>query len=287
MRFFAMVCLLAACGPAAPAESYDRARPTGVDDDTGDDTDDDEPPARRLSIRFDYRFDDAGFFDAAARRQALEAASALWSQHFVDDFEAVPVGTRVRLKDPEDRETYVWVELEEPIDDLLVFVGTTEDMLGVGRSGPSTWAEGEDSAVLAALDARRDGSDFQPWAGSMSFKGSADWYFDPTPETDADIPDDAADFILYAAHELGHVLGFASCDAFTALVEGESFVGEAAQEAHGGDVPLTADAGHLDNGLESEGDEALMDPGGTSGMRKRPTPLDVAVLVDLGFEPAP
>ncbi len=238
----------------------------------------------QLSIRFDYRFDDAGFFDNLLRRRALEAAAEMWSSRLADDFAEVPAGTRLRLRDPEERENYVWVDLDESIDDILIFVGTTEDMPGVGRAGPSGFAESDDPRVTSALADRARGGDFEPWAGSLSIKGSTTWFFDATPDTDHDLPAEANDFVLYAAHEIGHVLGFSTCDAFNGLVDGTSYVGEEATALFGGEVPLAADGGHFATSTALRGEETLMDPGGESGRRKRPTPLDLAVLKDLGYE---
>jgi hypothetical protein len=240
------------------------------------------PTTHHLSIRFDYRFDTAGFF-GDAQRQALEAAAAAWSAVLSDDFDAIPAGTELRLRNPEDRDTDVWVTLDEPIDDVLVFVGTTEDMVGVGRGGTSMVAFSDDSALQDQLTWRVQGDPFQPWAGSTSFRASAEWFFDPTPETDDDIPVDATDFISIATHELGHVLGVPDAMLFAAQVSGNKFAGPNAVAVYGAQVPLSADGGHLQDGLLVDGKEPLMDPSTTDGTRKRPTALDVAILEDLGF----
>ena len=243
--------------------------------------------SRRFNIRFDYRFDKVGFFTAPERRAALEAAGAVWSRVIRDDFAPVPKGTGIRLKNPENRDEYIWVDsIEEDIDDLLVFVGTSEAIPGLGRGGPSGAVETSDPKLDAALAARRDGSDFQPWARSISFKASSNFFFDPTPATSDDIPLAAFDFITIAAHELGHVLGFSSCAAFTAFVSGTSFVGPAAEAAFGGPARFMPDVAHFASHTQSDGVDTLMDPGQTNGTRSVPTKLDLAVFTDLGYDMA-
>jgi hypothetical protein len=243
-----------------------------------------EPAEHVFSIKFDYRFDRAGFFDRPERRSALEAAAAIWSALLTNDFLRVPAGTRLTLNDPEDRQEQVNVEsLEQDIDDLLVFVGTSEAIPGYGRGGPSGSAQSSDATLQKSFDNRQIGKRFQPWAGSISFKGSIDYFFDPTPETSDDVPKDKYDFISLATHELGHVLGFADSSAFIALEKGATFTGKAAVSAYGGAVPLEADLGHLADGTQSDGGEALMTPKLLNGIRQKPTTLDLAALLDLGY----
>ncbi|HYP90890.1 MAG TPA: hypothetical protein VEQ59_22140 [Polyangiaceae bacterium] len=247
----------------------------------------DAPEAHVFSIQFDYRFDRAGFFDEhdhAERRAALEAAAAVWSGLIDEDFLEVPADTRLRLNDPENRDEGLWVEgLDRDIDDVLVFVGTTEAIPGYGRGGPATVAESPDSTLNQSFVNRVTSSPFEPWAGSISFKGSVDYFFDPSPESDDDLPRDAYDFISLATHELGHVLGFTPSPAFSALEEGDAFVGKIAAREYGAPVPLTEDHLHLADGTISHEQEALMTPKLPNGVRRRPTPLDTATLQDLGY----
>ena len=218
------------------------------------------------------------------RKAALEAAGALWSRILRDDFAKVPKGTRLRVRNPENRDEYLWVDgIEEDIDDLLVFVGTSEAIPGLGRSGPSGAVETTDTELAASLAKRRDGLLFQPWAGSMSFKASSKFFFDTTPETSDDIPFESYDFISNAAHELGHVLGFSGSAAFDSFVDGATFKGPAAVVAFGGPAPLMSDAGHFATGTMSEGHQALMTATQGNGVRLAPTKLDIATLVDLGY----
>jgi hypothetical protein len=243
------------------------------------------PSTHHFSIKFDYRFDTANFF-TAEKRAALEAAGALWGNIIHDDFPKLPKGTGIRLKNPEDRDTDVWVNsIEEDVDDLIVFVGTTEAIPGLGRGGPSGTTQTDDPALATALAARRDGAVFEPWAGSISFKASSNFFFDQTPATADDIPDQASDFITTAAHELGHVLGFSSgCAALLNLTTGTTFIGPTAVAVYGGPVPLVTDLGHFQEAIKSDGTETLMDPAMAVGKRVIPTRLDRAVFIDIGYD---
>lgn len=243
-----------------------------------------EPTGHVFSIKFDYRFDRAGYFDAPERRAALEAAAATWSALISNDFPSVPAGVKLTLTDPEDRDQLVTVDsLEEDIDDLLVFVGTSEAIDGYGRGGPAGPAETDDMELQQSFFTRQIGNDFQPWAGSISFKGSVDYFFDKTPATTSDIPKTKYDFITLATHELGHVLGFASCPAFVSLERDDNFLGKRAFDAYGGAVPLEADHGHFAEGTQSDGVEALMTPKLINGVRRGPTALDLAAMFDIGY----
>jgi len=243
-----------------------------------------EPAAHVFSIKFDYRFDRAGYFDVPERRAALEAAAAVWSELLANDFPRVPAGTKLVLNDPEDRERQVTIEhLEKDIDDLLVFVGTSEAIPGFGRGGPAGLAESSDATLQRSLNNRQVSQRFQPWAGSISFKGSVDYFFDRSSDADGKVPKGQYDFVSLATHELGHVLGFAACPAFTALEDGAALVGKKAVAVYGGPVPLEADLGHLADGTESGGVEALMTPKLLPGVRRAPTSLDIATLLDIGY----
>lgn len=146
-------------------------------------------------------------------------------------------------------------------------------------------AESEDSTLAESLQNRQTSKRFQPWAGSITFKRSVDYFF-AQAESD-DVPSDRYDFVSLATHELGHVLGFSTAPAFLALVKSTTFVGKTAEKSHGGPVPLTDDATHLAEGTLSDDVEALMTPTLSPGVRQRPTTLDLAILIDLGYTATP
>ncbi|MEO0320533.1 MAG: hypothetical protein AAF199_06545 [Pseudomonadota bacterium] len=107
-----------------------------------------------------------------------------------------------------------------------------------------------------------------------------------------DIPFNQIDLFSTIIHELGHGFGFLSFldrddNAITNFdlqvedINGEYFfTGQNAVEVFGGNVPLTGgDPSHLDFGV---GD--ILEPQITFGERGLPSPLNVAIFRDLGFE---
>jgi hypothetical protein len=74
-----------------------------------------------FSIVFDYRFAPANAFDSAAR-QRLERAAQIWSSFIADDFADIPLGTPIRISNPQTDE-FETITLDYDIDDLVIFVG--------------------------------------------------------------------------------------------------------------------------------------------------------------------
>lgn len=243
-------------------------------------------PRRGFSIRFDYRFDTAGFFADPERRQTLEAAARDWSAVITNDFPTVPAGTVVMARDPVGLNSPATpIAIEDDIDDLVVFVGAAADLSAALAT--ATLDLGLDGIVdgqqFINLSDRRRSTPFQPWAASISFDSTAAFHFDPEPELDRPVPAALHDFYSVALHELGHVLGFGRSLPFQALVSGGTFTGPAATALNGGPLPLAPDLGHVPVRFLFEGQRVLMDAGDPPGTRQRPTALDRAVLEDLGY----
>jgi Calx-beta domain/Domain of unknown function (DUF4114) len=235
--------------------------------------------AAGFQIDFDYRFDTNGFF-TSDRRATLEAAGDIWESLLFDDFTDIPAGTRLSIISPQT-DNITSFDSDFVIDDLVIFVGARHlDGSRLGLGGPyGSWVVGSD------LETRFTGSDFEPWIGRISFSQDANWFFDSTPSSDDDIPNDQNDFLSIALHEIGHVLGFGISNAFTTLVNGSVFTGLNATLANNNSPPpLDLDLAHLQDGLRSDGRETLMDPVNTRGERTLPTTLDLAVLADIGYE---
>jgi hypothetical protein len=237
---------------------------------------DTNPAPRSFNIEFDYRFDTNGFFDSPARRANLEAAAAYWESIIKDEFADIPVGTSTPfVVNPRTGNSDLFVT-DRPIDDLLVFVGAAPlEGSTLAESGPSGFFVNE---------ARYVSSNFEPWIGTMAFDSTVNWFFDPTPESDNDIPANSFDFLSTAIHELAHVLGFGTSAAFEDLVSGFSFRGSNARAANSGSsIPLAGDRAHIQDGFLVNGTETLMDPTTVTGVRTLATPIDVAMLVDIGY----
>ena len=230
-----------------------------------------------FNIQFDYRFDTQGFF-TSEKRAVLEAAAALWENIIQDEFANTPVGTRVQFVDnPETGELLAGdFVVDRPIDDVLIFVGA-RDLQGV--SGTTLALAGPAGSALST-----NRTDFEPSAGTIAFNVGTDWFYDPTPTTDTDLPANQQDFLSTAAHEIAHVLGFGTSISFDNLVSGSAFVGANTLARNGGNgIPLGGSA-HIANGYQFGGSgQTLMSPFAERGVRKRPTALDAAVLDDIGY----
>lgn len=238
------------------------------------------PKPSPFNIEFDYRFDTNGWF-TPARRKALEAAAQVWEQAIRSDFPDTPKDTRTPLVRNPQTGKYLSGDFitDRPIDDVLIFVGA-RDLQGtfgstLALSGPSGYFPSE---------TRYSGSTFQPWIGSMAFDQSTNWFIDPTPDTDTDLPLGQQDLISTAIHELAHVLGFGTSQAYRRQVSGGEFEGSAAIAKNGGQsIPLSG--AHIASGYErSDTGEPLMTPFASRGIRKKPTVLDLAILDDMGYQ---
>jgi len=241
--------------------------------------------AVRFTIQLDYRYDTAGFFADPARKGALEGAARIWGRLLSDTYPNVPKGTFIKVRDPQKpTEPALSLTIDYEVDDLLVFVGSAELPSGTtGSSSPTAGLSGiTDPTLAAALQQRFYGPAFQPWTAWITFDASTPFHFDPDPELGAPVPAGKIDFVSVALHELGHVLGFGTADAFRKQIVDGAFAGPKTTALFGGPLPLTADQAHVPNATMSGGTRLLMDSSDAPGTRYLPTLLDQAVLEDLG-----
>lgn len=234
-----------------------------------------------FSFHFDYRYDSDGFFDDPDRRAALDAAAAEWAAILNDEFTDVPVGTVFSIKNPTTFEIAT-VTLSEPIDDILVFVGSRSLPSGtLALAGPDGGnASGDVFAARISPDFRGSGpvTDFEPWAGSLTFNSQANWSF----ALDGPVQG-YSDFFSVVIHELGHILGIGSSGAFDRWVTNSEFAGPNAVQANGGrPIPLEEDHAHIEEGYAD--DSVALDPILTNGSRVHVSDLDKAILADIGYQ---
>ncbi|MCC0176484.1 hypothetical protein I4641_05765 [Waterburya agarophytonicola K14] len=235
-----------------------------------------------FDIKFDYRFDTIGFF-TDERKTIIEQAGDIWSSYIQDEFTSTPAGEVLRfpINGVEQEVTF-----DEPIDDLIIFISSVELDDDRPTLGEGTYYG--DYILGSDREARIEGDNFEPWLGIVQFNASAldNLYFDPTPETDDDIPADKQDFLGLSLHEIGHVLGIGITPAFNRQVNNGEFTGTQSVSLNGGQpIPLDSDLNHIEDGYTlDENSDALLDKSFTFGERNLPTDLDLAILSDIGYE---
>lgn len=244
-------------------------------------------PSEQLRIRFDYRMDDAGYFDEPKRR-VLEEAARRWTARLPGHFPPLPDQTAFWVVDPEDPEGPSREFVVDTWDaDIIVFVGITEAQSG----GATTWNfftphESWSNALANTLHDRLGSSTaYQPFLSSISFNPNRPRaiFVDPTPESDNDVPVDEYDLMNTAVHELGHVLGITSFnDIFFGLQSGNNYVGAAIEL--NGNVPVPMEnASHFTQDFVVGGEMVCMDPLSYPGERRLPSLFEHWVLRDVGY----
>lgn len=246
----------------------------------------------RFSIKYDYRFAGECVASPEARR-TLDAVAEMYGRLITDDFPEVPAGTVIRVWNT-TTEKYEEVTLTEPIDDVLAFVfcaswpdsGTKATAAPVG----SPWAKGSN------WERRWIQKPFQPWAirVSINVSGSRPWFFDPTPESDDDLPS-RTHFDLFQSllHEIAHGIGLIRNESpfvFTDLVKDDMFYGSNSMKWNNGKpVPLAKDSSHIRGDfnrglLRPNLDRFMMHSSDViQGFRAYPKALDIAMLKDIGY----
>lgn len=282
-------------GTAEPSEDGSTSGDGSSSDDggtteaeTSDGTDSTGGSVEAFDIAFDYRFD-RQMAVAEDQQAVLDAAAGEWEAHILSEFDDIPAGTALRSRHPEaPGDPGMVFEIEYAIDDLVVFPGyaAIDGPTGsLALTFHSFTNQVADPVLLEALDARFYGPAFQPWVAATTFDPAENWFVDPTPDTADDIPAGQMDMKSTAIHELGHALGVGGSAAFEAWVDAdaETFIGPRAMEVYGGPVPLAGDLVHIRGDVLSDGQEPAMAFGTMPGQRKSPTPLDLAVLEDIGY----
>ena len=103
-------------------------------------------------------------------------------------------------------------------------------------------------------------------SGGFFFTDSLDFVLNPSPGQ--------IDFLTLAAHELGHVLGFTEL-AFGDLAVRNTFIGENAVAANGGNAVQLADGVHI---LGND----LLSPSISNNLRESINEIHIAILEDIG-----
>ena len=263
------------------------------------------PAVGPIKVRFDYTLDTGNFFNTAEKRDILQIAAEMVFSRFSDSLTAItPSGTntwQAVLFNPATGGQVSIPNLNIAANELVVYVGarplsvqTGGQTVALGGSGGSA-ANGTAAWVNSVVGRGQPGAltpvptDTAPWGGSITVDPNVKWHFGPT--TDG-LDSDEYDFLSAVCHEFMHVLGFGitfrpfgNSSSWDRLVSNGQFIGNASMNANGGQaVPLDGDLVHWREGTQSVGQETLMDPTiNGKGIRKLPTPLDLAGLVDIGW----
>ncbi|NOT11120.1 MAG: matrixin family metalloprotease [Methylococcaceae bacterium] len=258
--------------------------------------------ANALIINFDYTYDTSGFFAGAnaSRQDILNAAGSFFSNRITDSLSAITSGGNnhfdAQFLRPDTGALATLNDFSVAANTLTVFVGG-RDLTGntLGEGGYGGYSASGTSGFLATIDQRGQSgeatgpsaTDFAPWGGQLAFDTNSIWYFDVDPSTTESFS--GSDFYSVALHEIGHLLGLGTADSWDNKVSGTNFTGVNAVAAYGGNVPLTTNGSHWQEGtlsttLTGLSQEAMMDPTITNGTRKLATQLDIAALKDVGWQ---
>ncbi len=251
------------------------------------------PGRGSLVARFDYTYDTTGFFNDLGRRQILQAAADIVFSKFSDQLAAItPAGNNRWTQTFPHPSTGQQLSLEGgniAANELVIYAGARdlpENQVAVGGPGGYGWrgtaAWGQVVAGRGQPNATGGSpTDFATWGGSLTVDPTVQWHLGST--TDG-LTSQSYDFLSAVSHEIVHILGFGVSGSWNRLVSGNVFVGANSVAAYGGPVPLSGELSHWREGTASSGQEALMDPSlNNTGIRKLPTPLDLAGLADMGW----
>lgn len=214
-----------------------------------------------FNIEFDYRFAPEGAFDDLAK-QRLEEAARIWEWFINDEFPDIPAGTEITVFNPTNDERTT-IELDQPIDDLLIFVEATSD------PDITTTAAAYPSTLLTTgepFDSRINGPDYQPWVGTIIFSTELNGFAN----------------IALAIHEIGHILGITtSVPIFSDLVDDDLFNGPTALAVNNGN-PIPVSGSHIDSDFDINGQSPVVNEFGVGdGL---PSIADLAILKDIGYD---
>ena len=246
-----------------------------------------------VDIVFDYSYDSSGFFADASRMSILEqAAGDIEARLTNETWTALTPGGMNSLKlnffDPGNFYGSS-VLVTNPLiaaDTLRIYVGATDltdGSLGVASVG---YGYGGDASWFNQVNERlNSATNYDPVGGSITFDAAPDgssWYFGASAPQGGD----SYDFYSVAVHEIFHILGFGTSNAFDQDVSDLSFVGEHVQGLMGGPVALYND-GHWAERLVYDGQVPVMVPALANGQRRYATELDYAALADIGYTVTP
>jgi hypothetical protein len=253
----------------------------------------------RVTFSLDYSLDAGGLFDSSAARTAMERATQVFSDRFVDHLTDITSGGAntwsARIVNPGTGAANYDPGLTSVAANVIkIYVGSRSlNFPDVGNtvagtavvSGTQSFLDNAASRGQAgALSSPK--SDFGPWGGSIAFDIGTPWYFGLTS---GGLTSNKLDFLSVATHELAHLLGFsASQPSWSRLVSNGTFTGAKAIAANGNIAPKVTGSHWLGMsstvGPTGPAQTALMDAALPTGTRRQTTVLDWAALSDSGWQ---
>ncbi len=254
--------------------------------------------AAALTINFDYQYDTGGFFTDTVRRDILTAAGNRITSRINDNLSAITSKGSNQFNpvfnspDGSGRTSISSASIGENI--LTIFVGA-QNFPGssVGLGGPGGFSASGSPDFFKTISNRGqpgvtlgpDANEFTPWGGSISFDNNNNWFFDDNIDTIENFT--GTDFYSVALHELGHVFGIGTSDAWSNLIVNGKFTGLTSSALFGENITVDADNSHWQEGILFNSLETSMDPSNINGTRQDFTELDFAALKDIGWEVTP
>ncbi|KQQ26433.1 hemolysin [Methylobacterium sp. Leaf123] len=133
----------------------------------------------------------------------------------------------------------------------------------------------EKTAITKARDARDINGDIADGAVTVGFETWDKLFYDPKAEHH--VPGHQTDAFSLFVHEIGHAIGFVGVSWETDQWGNNIFDGPNVREVAGGPIGLDGGRSHIWGG------ENIMDPFLGTGVREWISPLDLAVLQDIGM----
>lgn len=247
-----------------------------------------------VTLRIDYTYDTNSFFNTQARRDAMQRAADAIGNRLQDNLSAiVPNATALNTWTAYTTNTITNSQIAIPnptiaANEVVVFVAggpIAGSAIGIASSGgfssgPYLSGSNWPNILRGRGQAGAPSSDFAPWGGFIGFDSSVNWNFNPGAPGSQQ-----TDFESVALHEMLHMLGYGldNVASFSRYISGGNFVGLNAIAAFGGPVPFAAGSDHISNSVVSGGQVSIMVPAIQVGTERVVTPLDWAILKDIGW----
>jgi hypothetical protein len=255
------------------------------------------PPASSIRIRVDYQYDTLGFFDQPGSRGALQRAADTLGAWLGDELAAIaPAGQNMFtaiIDHPGTGQIQQIPGLAVGQNEVIVFaggraLGGVDLALGVAGTFQAAGTADFLETVNQRAQPGAPVTDLGLWGGSLTFDTdkATRWHFGAT--TDG-LGTNEFDLFTVALHELFHLIGFSDTQvAYARHVSGGRFGGPAAVLQYDANAipPLApGDLSHWADSTRDNGQPVLMAATLDAGVRKTATPLDLAVLQDIGWQP--